>query len=375
MDKTYTLLPHVRRSRIYWLGFVLLLGLTTFYTFWLMAGQNNFNPWVPYSIHQTYIASELVVEGSRVVWADWYSLSQPGRIYLKDLETGLLHDLSSHFPCNPIGSDFGDLALHGEWLVGSFSCNYPASYDIYALNLNSLELVHILPPPGLPPGQTYADEPAIYGNLVVWKQRDWTWSQSELFLFDLQSRTVSTITTPPPSTVDWHPDIYQDWLAWYRLNLDTGERFVRLLNLSSSEQITLPIITEPITWISLDDQYVIWPDWRNGNSDIYGYDLISRHEVALITGPFNQGKAIINDGVIFYHDHEPPRTLRMYHLNTQQAYIIYEQLPNHSLQQHIDFDLGTAVWTVVAHTAPSQWTIYAAQQLPERFYLPVLGHP
>ncbi|MCL4870439.1 MAG: hypothetical protein KJ063_15855 [Anaerolineae bacterium] len=373
MNEMYTSSSPIHWSKIFWL--VMLLGLTSLYTIQVIARQNNVNPWVSYPIHQTRIVFDLAIDWPHVIWLDKPGFLEPARILLKNLETNTIQDLTGYFPCDLIGSGFGDLALDGEWLVGSFGCNYPSTYEIFAFNLNSLELVHILPPPGLPPEQKYADEPAIYGNLVVWKQRDWTWSQSELLLFDLQSRTVSTITTPPPSTVDWHPDIYQDWVAWYRLNLDTGERFVGLFNLSSREQITIPITATPSTWVSLDEQYVVWSDRRSGDNDIYGYDLINRQEIALITDPLNQGNAIIDNRMIFYHDYGPPRTLRMYHLDTQQTHIIYEQLPDEGLNQLIDLNQGTALWMVALHTSPGQRIIYVAQQLPERFYLPVLGRP
>ncbi|MCL4869433.1 MAG: hypothetical protein KJ063_10715 [Anaerolineae bacterium] len=69
---------------------------------------------------------------------------------LKNLETGELQDLSSDFPCLLVGSNFGDLALYGEWLVGVFACEYYAPYEIHALNLNSRELVVLPLAPGVP---------------------------------------------------------------------------------------------------------------------------------------------------------------------------------------------------------------------------------
>ncbi len=294
---------------------------------------------------------------------------------LKNLETGELQDLSTDFPCQLIGTNFGDLALHGEWLVGVFACEFYAPYQIHALNVNTRELIILPPAPGVPPEQKYAAETTIYGDIIVWQQHNWEMTRSDLFLFDLQGQTVITLTQPPPSVVDWHPELYEDWLAWYRRNLSTGESFIRLYNLSSSEQITLPVTVAQHTWVSLDDQYVVWSDWRNGDSDIYGYDLINRQEIAFITGPAHQGGGVIHEGLLLYIDYGTPRSLHMYHLDSQQTYVLFQQPPQHDLRRQIGLYQGTAVWIDGGYAATGQSIIYGARPLPERFYLPILGHP
>ena len=352
------------------LAFLLLPGLWQ-----LLTSQGKPNPWVNFSIHQTRTASEVVIHWPLVAWHDRTGWPQPTTVMLKNLETGGLQDLSTEFPCNLIGTNFGDLALHGEWLVGVFACEFYAPYEIHALNLNSRELIVLPPAPGLPPEQKYAAEPTIYGNIIVWQQHNWEMTRSDLFLFDLQSQTVITLTQPPPSVVDWHPELYEDWLAWYRRNLGTGESFIRLYNLNSSEQITIPVTVNQHTWVSLDDQYVIWDDWRNGTSDIYGYDLINRQEVAFVAGPFSQSDGVLHEGLLLYIDSEPPRTLRMYHLDSQQTYVLFQQPPQHDLRRQIGLYQGTAVWIDGGYIATGQTIIYGARQLPKRFYLPIVGRP
>ncbi|MCL4869432.1 MAG: hypothetical protein KJ063_10710 [Anaerolineae bacterium] len=199
-------------------------------------------------------------------------------------------------------------------------------------------------------------------------------TRSDLFLYDLQNQTIITLTQPPPSVVDWHPQLYEDWLAWYRRNLGTGESFIRLYNLSSSEQITIPVTVPQHTLVSLDDQYVIWDDWRNGNSDIYGYHLINRQEVAFVTRPFGQSNGVIHEGLLLYIDYETPFTLRLYHLDTEQTYTLFQQPPSYFIRSG-GLHEGTAVWIDGGYIATGQTIIYGARQLPERFYLPILGRP
>ncbi|MCL4870853.1 MAG: hypothetical protein KJ063_17990 [Anaerolineae bacterium] len=341
----------------------------------LLTSQGNPNPWINFSIHQTRAAYEVVIHWPLVAWHDRTGWPQPTTVMLKNLETGGLQDLSTEFPCNLIGTNFGDLALHGEWLVGVFACEFYAPYQIHALNVNTRELIILPPAPGVPPEQKYAAETTIYGDIIVWQQHNWEMTRSDLFLFDLQSQTVITLTQPPPSVVDWHPELYEDWLAWYRRNLSTGESFIRLYNLSSSEQITLPVTVAQHTWVSLDDQYVVWSDWRNGDSDIYGYDLINRQEIAFITGPAHQGGGVIHEGLLLYIDYGTPRSLHMYHLDSQQTYVLFQQPPQHDLRRQIGLYQGTAVWIDGGYAATGQSIIYGARPLPERFYLPILGHP
>ncbi|MCL4871720.1 MAG: hypothetical protein KJ063_22405 [Anaerolineae bacterium] len=351
----------------------LMLLVLSLYTWRFLASQDTTNPWVHFPIYQnTLIADSVVIDWPLVAWENWSTLPNPGTILLKNLESNELWDLGDDFPCPPIGTNRGDLALHGEWLVGVFSCNYPHSYEIYALNLSSREVISILPPPGLPPDQLFAAEPTIYGEIIVWQQETWNISHSNLFLFNLQTRTTTTVTEPDSPFVDVHPELYQDWLAWYRRHPGTGERFIRLYNLSSSEPITIPITAGSQTWVSLDDQYVVWDDWRNGDADIYGFDLNSRQEIPIITGPGHQSRAVIRGGVIIYQQSGSTASLWVYHLHTQQDFHLFSPTTG-GIKRPLALDNGVAVW--INSDTGSNTTVYGARQLPERFYLPLLGRP
>lgn len=364
------------RRRVVWLGFALFLAIFSIYAVHLLlASQGATNPWATFPIYSHTDASDVAIDWPLVAWSDWPDMSQPTKVIIKNLETGLLQDLGNSLPCPTIGTGRGDLALYGEWLVGSFTCDYPNSYEIHAFNLNSQELIMIPTPSGLPPEQTYASEPAIYGQYIVWQQEDWTVGRSDIFLFDLQSRTSISLTQTLSPIIEVHPEIYQDWVAWNTLDLASGDNFIALYNLSSSEQITIPLAFSYDTEVSVDSQYVVWTDFRNGNNnaDVYGYDLISQQEFPIITAPAHQGEALVRDEVVFYWGQGQPDALYVHHLDTQETYLLFQPPPQTSIVHHKAIDENFVIW--INSTVGPEDIIYGAQQLPERFFLPIFRQP
>ena len=365
---------HHQGYKVKWLCFILLLVTTFSYGLHLLASQSASNPWVNFPIHQTWIASEIAIDWPLVAWSDWSDSSQPIKVLIKNLETGVIRDLSAYFPCQPMGSGRGDLAIHGEWLAGILSCNWPEPAKLYALNMNSEELILIEPPAGLPAEQNWPAEPTIYGDAIVWQQENVVRTLVDLFLFDLQSRTVMSLTQTSSPMIEHHPEVYGEWVAWNSLNLSNGDNSVALYNLTSSEQITIPLMTAHETWISLDSQYVVWDDWRNGNADVYAFDLISQQVLPLITGPYHQSAAVVRDGLLLYQDQVPPRSLYVYHLDSQETHLLFQEPPQHGISGRQAIDNGVIVW-IDSSAASGQAIVYGARQLPERFFLPILPQP
>lgn len=363
----FSLLP--RRHRVIWLGFTLFIAIVLLYAVRLLASNGTTNPWVVFPIRSQTNASDVTIDWPLVAWSEW------PKVMIKNLETGLLQDLGDILPCPTIGSGRGDLALSGDWLIGSFTCNYPDSYEIHAFNINSQELITIPTPVGLPSQQTYASEPSIYGQYIVWQQEDWTVGRSDIFLFDLQSRTTISLTQTASPVIEVHPEIYQDWIAWNTLNLSTGDNNITLYNLSSSEWITIPLAFPYDTEVSLDNQYIVWTDFRNGsnNADVYGYDLISGEEIPIITEPSHQSEALVRGGKIVYRGQGEPDSLYVYHLDTQETYFLFQPPPQMSITHHKAIDDGFIVW-INSAVGPED-VVYGAQQLPERFFLPIFRQP
>jgi beta propeller repeat protein len=86
-----------------------------------------------------------------------------------------------------------------------------------------------------------------------------------------------------------------------------------------------PICTDPANQGSpaISGDIVVWEDWRNGNGDIYGYDLSTQTEFPLCTDPADQRvPAISGDIVVWQDDRNGNRDIYGYDLTTQTEFQI-----------------------------------------------------
>lgn len=86
-----------------------------------------------------------------------------------------------------------------------------------------------------------------------------------------------------------------------------------------------PITTEPHNqyYPAVHGDYVVWQDDRNGNYDIYGYNLKTHEEFPITTDPATQElPAIYNDIVIWKDNRHNTYTVYGYNLQTQKEFYI-----------------------------------------------------
>jgi uncharacterized repeat protein (TIGR01451 family) len=96
-----------------------------------------------------------------------------------------------------------------------------------------------------------------------------------------------------------------------------GESFERFRNSNRSGEV--PICTEPHNqWYpAIYGDKIVWEDYRNGNWDIYMYDLTTGEERAICTEPHNQwGPAIYGDKIVWGDDRNGDWDIYMYDLTT-----------------------------------------------------------
>lgn len=117
------------------------------------------------------------------------------------------------------------------------------------------------------------------------------------------------------------PAIYGDIVVWqdsrngnwdiYGYNLSTGEEF--------------PITEAPGNQgdPAIYDNYVVWVDYREGGGALYGYDLVTKEEVLITTGPgFIRGPAIYSNIVVWADERTGDYDIFGCNLSTRQEFQI-----------------------------------------------------
>ncbi len=148
--------------------------------------------------------------------------------------------------------------------------------------------------------------------------------------------TSQSIDISNNSKLQTNPSIWGDLVVWedYR-NDDNGEYNgigldnvdIYMYNISSGDLTWLVKNTEdqrnPVIW----KNYVVWEDYRNGNSDIYYIDLTdpSLTENQLTSDPEDQVEPSIHDGKIVWTDHRngSDGEIYLHDLEEGATYILY----------------------------------------------------
>lgn len=163
-------------------------------------------------------------------------------------------------------------------------------------------------------------EPVVWEDYVVW--RDQRHDMDSVYLFDTASGEETCVAEgyyadSYPYVWDTYSDpfVYDGVVVYqHRAYLHNGTSFyyeysIEMYDIESGTTETLSTTTTGNRWHPvIRDGWVTWSDARNGNTEVWGYDLIAGQEVCLV--PLNQdgngsyaGRSTTGDGWILWHDH------------------------------------------------------------------------
>ena len=119
-----------------------------------------------------------------------------------------------------------------------------------------------------------------------------------LLIFSARGSTEFTITIDPYNQYD--PAIYDDIVIW--VDERNGNSDIYGYNLSTREEF--PITTNPFEqyFPAIYEKIIVWTDTRHGNEDIYGYDLFTGKEFQITTDLDDQDVPAIYEDIIVWWD-------------------------------------------------------------------------
>ncbi|MEM3662717.1 MAG: clostripain-related cysteine peptidase [Sulfolobales archaeon] len=121
---------------------------------------------------------------------------------------------------------------------------------------------------------------------------------SNLVSTNVSDPNVITICTAPGD--QGYPAIYGKKIVW--MDARNGEWDIYMYDLTQQKEI--PICTAPGDqgWPAIYGDKIVWEDYRNGGADIYMYDLTQQKEIPICTAPGYQGYPAIYGNKIVWMD-------------------------------------------------------------------------
>ena len=243
------------------------------------------------------------ISGNKIVWTEHRNGTNLYDVYMYDLTTQVTTriNVSEGYNCCAV--------ISGNKIAWSDGNIYV--YDLATQTESQLTIS----------GRAY--HPEISGNKIVWFEGRYS-DGSHVYLYNFDTLTETQISTGPSEQV--YPVIYGDKVAW----VDYNWRYPGLYSLhvyDVTTQAVKKIVTNTVYAytknLAISGDRAVWVDNRNGNTDIYMYDLATQTEVQITTNTAGQMyPAISGDKIVWSDGRNGGWDIYMYDLYTPPVNIL-----------------------------------------------------
>ena len=240
-----------------------------------------------------YVATDPAFYEDKIVWSD--DRTGNFKIEISDI---YMYNLSSNQEARITanGSHARFPAIYGDKIVW-------AEYNsVHVYNLSTHEEINIT-------GNGEVSLPKIYGNSIVWEdtlvstdKRHSHRPYYNIYLYDLSTHKKTRIGTDPSSP----PAIYGDRIVYADLrngnpDLRNGNPNIYLYNISTSKETQITASGSASDPAIYGDR-IVWVDWRSGDGDIYMYNLSTQNEFRITTSGSTEGPTVFGNGPAIFGD-------------------------------------------------------------------------
>lgn len=227
------------------------------------------------------------VSGNYVVWQSNQNFNDYHRIYLKNLETGVIKEIASTgLYHNGVAQTVPD--IDGSIVVWQQNGNI-MGYDIDANNVFDVCV-----------DSKWKSAPAISGNLVVWSDEGQIYGK----YLDQENKFPISVN----STSQYKPDISGTWVVWQdeRNNSTNGiDIYGKDISDSSSTDpdVEICIASDDQSSPRISGQLVVWQDLRQSiNTDVFGRYLDESTDFLICAQTGKQNYPDVCGDTVVWHD-------------------------------------------------------------------------
>lgn len=322
--------------------------------------------------------------GDRIVWVDIRNGNWD--IYMYDLAQHAERAIcvEGHRQARP--AIYDDIIVWEDYREGKVIQGNAAA-DIYYYDVSSGENGPLWK-------EGYSFQPAIYGKKVVWAgfrgeetygftaegHYPITDGEFQLYMYDFSTGQGGRITSetdyndPDNNYPHWYPAIYENKVVCERWRgpYNTSYKDIYLYDISAAQPVNKAPLYEPYTVpktpictergtrqggniVDIYKDKIVWSDFRNGNWDIYMYDLSTNEERAICTDGSNQFYPTIYYNKIVWTDTRSGNSqIYMRDINEGSTTILTS-----SPMTHWGSNIYHGIITWTEHNTAGYWDLYA----------------